>query len=139
MNDIWQTVNQAFNLKLAVLVGVACIAFGYFLRTIKKFPNALIPAVVMIAGGVVSIFLQPEGPKELSSRAWDVKNFTAGFGVGFLAWIFHKSILKKIEDKFGIKAQTDDTSTWTKPPPTESGKLEVTQSTNDEKEKGKVP
>jgi hypothetical protein len=86
-----------------VLVFFACIAFGYVWKMIQVLPNKFIPVVVMITGAVLNPLLQGK----LDSVATISRIALLGFIIGFLAWLFHRLLLKKLEDKFGVKIDAD--------------------------------
>lgn len=110
MSDIWTFINSAYDMKSAALLGLACIGIGYALRGIKQYPNGAIPLTVIILAALGSVLLQPDAPTGISARAWNTKNALAGIGIGFLAWFFHRSLLRKIEDKLGMKGDTNGNS-----------------------------
>lgn len=98
------------NAPAAVLVFLMCIASGYVWKAIRVFPNRFTPLVVMIVGAVLLMGLtwasNSTGPVIL-------RNAVVGFIIGFAAWLAHRLILKRIEDRFG--KVTDDTEFVEKP------------------------
>lgn len=109
--SLWHTLNSIYNVTDAAYLIVACLVVGYVLKSIKPFPNTLIPVSVVIVGLVGSIFLQPDAPSGIPHKAWNFKNGVCGLALGFLTWRFHKGILSKLDDliykRFGIKADAN--------------------------------
>jgi hypothetical protein len=106
----WNTMVQ-WNDNLAgapagLLVFCVCIAAGYVWKVIRVLPNRFIPLIVMLTGAVIHPSLTyvsgQAGPVLLR---WSV----VGFIIGFAAWVFHRLVLKKIEDKLGTKLDEADT------------------------------
>lgn len=90
-----------------ILVFVLCIAFGYVWRAIKVLPNRFTPLVVMLFGCGFNLALNWKGPERLRFAV-------GGFIIGFAAWVVHRLVIKRIEDKFGMTLAEDDTTTFTK-------------------------
>ena len=88
-----------------LLVFALCIAFGYLWKAIKVFPNRFTPLAVMVAGAILypalTYAVNQSGP------VW-VRAAVVGFIIGFLAWLFHRLLLKKLEDKLGVKIDEGD-------------------------------
>lgn len=92
-----------------ILVFIICIAIGYIWKNIHVLPNRFIPLIVMLSGSILNPLLYwPNNTKDA------VRLLVIGFIIGFVSWIFHKLVLKKIEDKFGVKLD-DDTQFIEKP------------------------
>lgn len=104
------------NAPAAVLVFLMCIASGYVWRAIKIFPNKYTPLVVMIVGAMLLMGLTWVGTAPVPVV---MKNFCVGFIIGFLAWLFHRLLIKRLEDWLGTKL-TDDTEFVEKPKPKET-------------------
>ncbi len=88
-----------------LLIFILCIAMGYVWKMVRVLPNRFIPLVVMLTGAVLYPLLMwtKEGPPVPVI----VRNAILGFIVGFAAWLFHRLLLKRIEDKFGVKVDED--------------------------------
>lgn len=104
-----------FNDKLAgapvgVLVFFFVIAFGYVLKALRSVPNNLIPLAVICAATVLFMFGAPTKNADMATRIWLVRNFLIGFAIGFVAWMAHKLVLKRIEKKLGLFLGPDDSN-----------------------------
>jgi hypothetical protein len=82
-----------------VLVLLTCLAIGYFLKGLKRFPNDAIPWVVVIWGCAFNMLIADPLADGFTIRIWLCKNFLVGIGIGVGAWVFHNQILARIEDK----------------------------------------
>lgn len=78
---------------------VLCIALGYALRWIKRFPNDAIPIVIILWGGLFLLLIAEDAPVKL--RIWMGRNLGIGIIIGVAAWLFHKLVLRRVEKKFG--------------------------------------
>lgn len=97
-------IQQLETLPAGALTIVVCVALGYVLKFVPEFPNARIPLVNLIFGGLfysltapyipANPLVVPEGTP-LQAR---VRNFGIGLVLGVAAWILHAQILKRIED-----------------------------------------
>lgn len=109
----WDTVIK-INEHLAgapagILVFLLCIALGYVWKNMHFLPNRFIPGIVMLFGAVANPLLYwPANAKDA------VRLTVVGLIIGFIAWLFHRLVLKKIEEKFGIKLE-DNTEFFEKP------------------------
>ncbi len=54
----------------------------------------------MVMGAILHPVLTP-GPQVARAAV-------IGFVIGFLAWVFHKLVLKRVEDRFGVRLEEDD-------------------------------
>ena len=104
----------------ALLVVLVCIAAGYVLKMIQVFPNRFIPLCVMLIGAAFLMMMTWVAKSEIPVLT---RNFCVGFVLGFIAWMLHRLVLKRIEKKFGLFA-SDDTEFREKPAvkPTEDPK-----------------
>ena len=107
----WETLVE-WDAKLAgapsgLLVFALCIAAGYAWKSVKLLPNRVIPLVVMLTGAILHPIL---------SGGDVARTAVIGFVIGFLAWLFHRLILKRIEDRLGVKLTEDETDFIAKPP-----------------------
>lgn len=110
LDDAIRWSESLSNAPAAVLVFLMCIASGYVWKAIHIFPNRFTPLVVMFVGSFL-----------LMGLTWAVdaaaphvlRNACVGFIIGFAAWLAHRLILKRIEDRFG--KVTDDTEFVEKP------------------------
>lgn len=122
MNQIDQAIgwlNQLYGLPAAALVLISCLAVGYVLRFIKRFPNDGIPVAVVLWGAVAMTLVADSRATSMSLRVWIVRNVLVGLAIGFISWLVHNLLLSKVEDwlasKFPEKAQ--DTTFFAKPAP----------------------
>lgn len=83
-----------------LLVFLLCIAAGYIWKIIHVLPNRFIPLVVVLGGAVLNPLLYwPATPKDA------VRLTVVGCIIGFIAWVVHRLVFKKIEDKLGINLE----------------------------------
>ena len=104
MSDIFTALNSLYGIPADVLIALSCIVLGYILRAIPDFPNRGIPLACVLWAMVLNPILSaPPGPG-MSLRQWVVRNALAGMIIGFAAWVFHKAIIARFEDKVpGLK------------------------------------
>lgn len=89
-----------------LLVMIACWVIGYMLRYFKGFPNDGIPVAVVLFGGVVYPLIA-DANNDLPFRIWIIRNMLIGLIIGLAAWMLHKFVLSKVEDKLGIGKQDE--------------------------------
>ncbi len=85
----WPTVGLVFAL---------CIIVGYCFKFWPKFPNAAIPALVIIVGATINLLLAGQEPKGVPGMVWHTRQFIVGLIIGFIAWLVHNLIISRIED-----------------------------------------
>jgi hypothetical protein len=102
MDQLLQLNDKLMGLPAGVLVFGACIALGYAIKMTERIHNTAIPLVVMLAGVVLFALMAPTKLETEVLRIWLVKNVCVGWIIGFGAWMAHKLVLKKIEDKLGM-------------------------------------
>ncbi len=88
-----------------ILVFLLCIAVGYVWKVVKVLPNRFIPLVVMLTGSALHAGLTYSEKQTVAD--W-IRAAVVGFIIGFLAWLFHRLLLKKLEDKLGAKLFDDE-------------------------------
>lgn len=89
-----------------VLVFVSCIALGYVLRNVKRFPNDGIPVAIMLWGGMFNMLIAHDEP--IALRIWIARNLILGVIIGVAAWLIHKYGISKLEDRIPwFKRQED--------------------------------
>lgn len=110
LDDAIRWSESLSNAPAAVLVFIMCIASGYVWRAIRVFPNRFTPLVVMLAGAFLLMGLTWVSH---STAPVIMRNACVGFIIGFAAWVAHRLVIKRIEDRFG--KITDDTEFVEKP------------------------
>lgn len=120
MNDVPQTFEKLakFNEQLmgapvGVLLFLAVIAIGYVLRVWHKCPNNLIPVLQVVMGMVLWMFVCPEMMKSDSVRVWWGRNLLIGIIIPCSAWLVQRTIIKRIEKKFGLFQNGDSLESQT--------------------------
>jgi hypothetical protein len=97
-------IQKLETLPAGALTIVVCIALGYVLKLVPEFPNARIPLVNLIAGGLFYMLVTPYASASplvvlehvpLGDR---VRAFGIGLVLGAAAWLLHNQVLKRIED-----------------------------------------
>lgn len=102
------------------MVVAASIVIGYILKLWKLFPNQLIPVCVVPAAIAIEIALMwPARQQPLGS--WFVRQGIVGMVLGFAAWVLHRAILHRFEDKFPWLKQAVQDSGFDSTPPFKPG------------------
>jgi hypothetical protein len=99
-----------------IISAILSIVIGYVLRGIKSFPNGAIPLAIILISSIANMLLAGEEPSGMAHRRWLALNCTIGAIVGFCAWRFHHSVLRKYECKIPILkylSHTGDTEVFT--------------------------
>lgn len=94
-------------------VFASCIVVGYVLRSIKTFPNHAIPTLVVVWGAMANAILSNEHGPSLTIGQEKFLAGLIGMVIGFLAWLFHRKLLKKLEKKIPWMAgllESDDSN-----------------------------
>lgn len=93
-------LNKLYGLPHGVLVLIWCIVFGYVLKMLPKkwFPNDGIPIGVILGGAIINLVLGSPKIDSLPINVWRVKLLIVGMIIGFVAWMIHKTVIKKIEN-----------------------------------------
>jgi hypothetical protein len=99
VNDAWNAVSRALSTldsaPAYMLVFLSCLAVGWTLKRLHKFPNEGIPVAVMLWGALFNgLMADPFTPDKTPFRIWLVKNATVGFVIGFGSWLVHRYIWK---------------------------------------------
>jgi hypothetical protein len=99
MKEVTEIVSSLYTAPAYILVGLSAIVFGYLLRPIKRFPNDGIPVACVLWSIGFTLATMPQCPTGVGRISWRATNIMIGIIVGFGAWVFHKQILSRIEDK----------------------------------------
>lgn len=107
----WPTVGLVFAL---------CIIVGYCFKFWPKFPNAAIPAIVIIVGATINLLLAGQEPSGIPNTVWHTKQFIVGLIVGFAAWMAHNLLISRVENWLSTAVPSIgalmDKSSQSKPP-----------------------
>lgn len=121
LNDMLQWLDRIQGLSAAVLVFFSCIVVGYCLRFIKRFPNNGIPLAVVLWGALMMLIIADPRANTMPARVWTMRNLGAGLIIGFLAWLMHRTLIKRLEEFICRKLNLGDTQFFNKedktPPP----------------------
>lgn len=102
MNDyidkIVSALNTLYGLPAVALVFGSCIALGYVLRFVRRFPNDGIPVAVILWGGIAMSVIADSRASSMPLRVWIVRNLLVGMIIGLGAWLVHKIALSRLED-----------------------------------------
>lgn len=79
-----------------LLIGVLIVC-GAVLKSMELFPNRLIPAVVLLLGGVGNGFLGDPGSVSNTQRHPEAVLVLQGILLGFAAWALHHFLLRRLE------------------------------------------
>lgn len=110
MEELVDLNDKLVGLPAGAIVFLVCIAFGYAVKMSKRISNDWMPTVVIMVGTALFMALAPTRNFDVSLRIWLTRNFCVGFIIGFVAYMAHKFILKKLEDKFGGMEDPKDKS-----------------------------
>lgn len=91
-------LNQLYGLPAVALVAFSCVAVGYVLRTVKRFPNDGIPLAVILWGAIAMSLVADARANNMSLRVWICRNVLVGLVVGFASWMLHRVVLSRVED-----------------------------------------
>ncbi len=95
LTDITSIFTQVSSLQGIALLAAALVVFGYVLKGLPFIPNRTIPAIVILAGGIINPLLSPVGkvPPDVGSPILHLA--LQGIIAGFVAWVFHNKLLSK--------------------------------------------
>ena len=99
INQVVDLLNKLYGLPGIALVALMCLLGGYALRLCKCFPNNGIPLVVVIFGAAILPLISDFRSSPLPLRVWLVRNILVGALIGLCTWLFHNSVIKKLENK----------------------------------------
>lgn len=106
METLLKFNEQLNGAPFGVLIFCFVIGCGYVMKSIERIPNNWIPfTVILVATALFMAGAPARG--EMSLRVWLVRNFLIGFTIGFMAWLAHRLVLKRIEKRLGIFAGED--------------------------------
>lgn len=82
------------------LVFALCIIAGYGWKCLKLswFPNEAIPPMVFVNGALAQLILGGPPPEGVPWYVWHTRQFIVGLIIGFVAWLSHNLVIKRLED-----------------------------------------
>jgi len=121
INDV---VKQIVTLGPAALTVACCIAIGYVIRMLP-ISNRSIPAICPVVGAILYSAVAKTGDVNPDIHNPVVAQAMIGFILGFVAWMGHKALLSKLEEKFpSLKTFLDgDVAAWPPATPPSAGPL----------------
>jgi hypothetical protein len=95
LTDITSIFTQVSSLQGIALLAAALVVLGYVLKGLPFIPNGTIPAIVILAGGIINPLLSAVGnvPPDVGSPILHLA--LQGIIAGFVAWVFHNKLLSK--------------------------------------------
>jgi hypothetical protein len=99
MNDLVSWLGKLYGLPGYVLVALSCIVLGYILRAARSFPNGAIPLACVLWAATLTPILSDATPAGVSHTEWRLRCALIGMVVGFCAWVFHRAVLSRFEDR----------------------------------------
>jgi len=111
-------VNQLDGAPVWLLVVIFSLCVGYTLKWIKRFPNNLIPLPVVLGAALAnSILMSAVRPPGVAFLAWATRQFIVGLVLGFVTWLLHHYVIKRIEARFPfVKDAISEAGLDTAPP-----------------------
>lgn len=112
-------LDQIQGLPAIALVFISCIVAGYLWRFLpfKWANNDSTPAIVILWGAFAFSAIADPRASNMPLRVWFIRNLLIGLSVGFIAWMTHNAVLKKIEDWLVAKFPGfGDTAFFRQPP-----------------------
>lgn len=100
LERIGNEVNSLYGAPVWVLVIALSICLGYLLKIAKWFPNQRIPLVVVPTAIVANLLLMLPFKASSMVTSWVTRQIIVGLVLGFVAWVFHYTILKRVESYF---------------------------------------
>jgi|SRR3990167_5385402 len=96
LND---AIKQLLALGPEALLICVVIALGYVLKRVPLIPNKTIPAACLLLGaGIYPLITSPgQAPPDIKFPI--VREIMLGLLIGFIAWIIHNKLLKRIEER----------------------------------------
>lgn len=120
-------INTLLNMPLLLIAALALNVIGWLVKSTSILPSRSIPAIVVLGGGALGFFLVPlQGPADWAFQlsnpeaADTIRRVGIGLVIGFVAWLFHKTVLWRLERWAKTKFGNGDTAFIPKPP--EAGK-----------------
>ena len=118
MENINETIDKIskfgsslYGLSGFALTVVFCLVAGFVLKRYKHFPNEAIPAAVVFIGMLACVLLADPLTDSLPFRIWLTKNAVIGGIGGFVAWVLHAKLLKRVK----LDSGNSDPAAFTKP------------------------
>lgn len=81
----------------AVLLCIVLLILGTVWKSIPTLDNKYIPIFILAAGGVLNYFIGDMGSVRETQRNPNLILVLWGIVVGFVAWAFHATVLKRLE------------------------------------------
>lgn len=79
-----------------LMVLAFCWCLGFALKKWRRFPNDLIPPLVIVLGAAFNVVIDNHHTPDLALWQERVVNFVIGFILGTLAWASHRLIWKNL-------------------------------------------
>lgn len=99
MDYLNDAANQLLALGPEALLGLVCIAICYGLKVWRWFPKRLLPLACLCLGAVFYPLITSPGQAPPDIRYPIIREVMLGGLIGFIAWIVHNKLLKKIEER----------------------------------------
>ena len=99
MDFLNDAISQLLALGPEALLVLVVIALGYVLKRVPVIPNKVIPAACLLCGAMIYPLITSPGKAPPDIRYPIVREIMLGLLIGFIAWMIHNKLLKRIEDK----------------------------------------
>lgn len=115
MEKLVEFNDKLLGLPSGVLAYFGCICIGYAIKASRRISNEWLPTASMIVGVVLFMWGAPTRNDDVGLRIWLFRNFCVGLAWGLLAWITHRSALKRLEKRYNWFGSSFDTDEFHKP------------------------
>lgn len=103
LENLLSFLDKIQGLPAVGLVLLVCIIICFVIERIPKIDNSAIPAVAVLAGAVLMLFLADPRPTTMSPRVWTARNLCVGLVIGAAAWLLHSYAWKYIQSKLSVR------------------------------------
>ena len=100
IEEILSYLDKIQGMSAVGLVFLISLVIGYVWRLVpwKPFPNESIPVIVVFAGAFNMSLIADSRPGDVPFRVWFMRNVLVGAIIGFVAWLSHNFLIKRLED-----------------------------------------
>jgi len=93
LTDFLASLGGAPGYVLTLLISVVGC---YIVRALRHVPNEAMPTIVTLWGALWNLLLADPWSPPASIRLWVAKNIGIGLIIGFVGWLLHKKVMKRL-------------------------------------------